>query len=98
MSDPLEASVKNAIANSGVPQIYCNGFSVTVTPVDVIMVAKRADETVGVLYMSHNLAKTIVDLLGTSLAKLEAVTGAPILTTREIGDKMGLEEQEDADQ
>lgn len=92
MSDEIDELIKSALNNTEIPHIYFNGFAVSITPSDVILVVKRGESPIGLLYMSHNIAKTIVDLLGRTLVTYETTTGFTIPTTLEIAAKLGKED------
>ena len=68
----------------GVPQIYCNGYINGMTAGDVLTVLERNGKPVAVLNMSFTVAKSIAQGIGTIVAELEAQSGRPMLTTREV--------------
>ena len=76
------------------PSIYINGFEVVVNASDVALTGKLGDIAVGRFYMSHNLAKTIVELLGRTLVSYEDRTGITIMTTLDISERLERRAQE----
>lgn len=80
----LDRFIEGAVSNDEIPQLYFNGLTVRVGPGDTVLILKRMDAVVGVLYMSHVTAKTLVSLLGRVLSHYEERTNLPVLSLEEI--------------
>lgn len=83
-----EQSISNDISeiykDKDLLRIYFNGFLSTVTTGDMLVVLKQNDVPVAVLNLSHTVAKSLAQSIGTSIVGLEDAIGLRIPTTREI--------------
>ena len=91
----MASEVQNAINNNELPHLYCNGFTVTLTTSDVLLVLKLNDAPVAVLNTSYTVAKTLAGKLGNAIVILEDRTGNTIMTTEEVDTKLHKEKQND---
>lgn len=76
------------------PVFYANGFTASMGVGDVVLVLDRNGEPSAVLNMSFTLAKTLALSLNQVIEALEQNTGTTIMTTHEIAEKMGRNEND----
>src|SRR5262245_5976047 len=84
--------VDAALDDPTVPKIYANGFMMTVTNADLVIVLQVATRPKAVLNMSYTLAKTLQERLGRAIAEFEAKTGRTMLTTDNVDRAFSLEQ------
>lgn len=75
---------KKAIKESDAPRLYANNFVCSLSVSDLSLVGRRNDSTEFVLNLSYTSAKSLQQLLGEMIEKLETHTGQAILTTKMI--------------
>lgn len=80
----FEKKIQAGLTLSEEKQIYFNGFSVTVSQPDVLIVLQRNNEPVVVLNTSHKTAKTMVELLSRILESFENNTEQSILSFQDM--------------
>jgi hypothetical protein len=78
-----------------VPDVYFNGFSVTVGTGDVFVVLKLNNKPVHTLHTSFTVAKTLAQKLGSIVEVLEQRTGRTIMTTDYVAETLGGRPDED---
>ncbi len=76
--------ISAALKNEDIPNIYFNGFTVSTTANDILIVLKRSENAVAVLNASHIIAKSLVELMGNIIVDFEERTGAVIMTNDQI--------------
>jgi hypothetical protein len=81
--NPVQARIRVAL-QSDIPNITFNGMVTSLGTGDVLVVLERNGHPVAVLNVSYTVAKTLSMLLGNTIAKLEELSGHPIMTTTEI--------------
>lgn len=86
LSDLVEEIVRNKA--SDVPVIYFDGFSNRATSSDIEIVLMHNGVSVGMLSGSHAIMKTFAKALTESIEGLEETLGQPLLSSREILNKM----------
>ena len=80
----LVDEIQSAIQDTELPRLYFNGFSITLSTGDILIVLKRNDIPIAVLNASYTVAKTLVQKIDGVIGKLEDVTGNIIMTTNDI--------------
>lgn len=83
-ADEVAMNRVQAALTSGIPQLYCNGFTNVMSSGDVLTVFDRNGLSVATLNMSFTMAKSLSIALGQIVAKLEQMSGREILTTSDI--------------
>jgi hypothetical protein len=84
--EAADARMAKAI-ESGVPQIYANGFAATLTGSDAVIVLERVGQPVAILNLSYTMAKTLALALGRAVSDFERATGQQLLTTHDVDAK-----------
>ena len=78
------SKIEKALADTEVVKIYANSFECALGLGDVALLLKNGDQTVGVVNMSHTVAKTLALHLGELIRFLESHSGTKIMTTVEV--------------
>lgn len=65
-------------------KMYFNGFSLTISPADVIITIQMQDKPLLSLHAPHGVAKTLSIKLAGVIQAMEAIAGQPFLTTDEL--------------
>jgi len=65
-------------------QIYCNGFIVSMSPADTIIVLQQNNKIVASLNVSHTIAKTLAIQLASIVDNFEKGTKTKISTLDEV--------------
>ena len=76
--------VQEAVKNTNIPQLYCNGFALQASGLDTLMVLERNGLPVATLNMSFSSAKTLAQKLNELIDAIEKRTGRSIMTDEEI--------------
>ena len=76
--------IEKALEDPEVPKLYANSFECALGLGDVALLLKNGNKTVGVLNMSHTLAKTLAMRLGDLIRFLEAQSETPVMTTADV--------------
>ena len=76
--------MEKAFDDPDVPKVYTNAFECALGLGDVALLLKNGEKTVGVVNMSHTVAKTLSIRLKELIQFLEANSGMPVLTTGEV--------------
>jgi hydrogenase maturation factor len=90
----IEEFIANALTNDNVPTIYLNGFSLTITPSEMLLVGKRGEHAKVALYLPHSVAKSLVDVVGRALAEYQTKAGVQILSLDQIKANLALDDDE----
>jgi hypothetical protein len=69
-------------------KIYFNGFAISITPSDVMIVLQNNQEPVAVLNTSHSIAKTLITKLGSLINSYTKDSGIQVYTLDEIQKKL----------
>lgn len=85
--------MQNALSDD-VPKIYVNGFGVTATLGDIMVLLEANGRAVGVLNMSYTVATTLAARLHALLAAFEERTGRPMLTIDAVAELLGREQEQ----
>ncbi len=93
----LQEQIRAAVENPDLPHLYFNGFSVTISAGDVLIVLRRQDIPIATLNVSYTIAKTFVEKLASGMTTLEEKTGKTIMTTEFIRDRLTEQEPENGD-
>lgn len=91
--EALQAGVKEALGDKELPRIYFNGFSITISAGDVLIILKRNDRPIAILNTSHILAKTVATKMGNVVALFEQKTGSTIMTTDDVQESLTKEQE-----
>jgi hypothetical protein len=67
-------------------QIYFNGFVVSLSPTDAIIVLQKNNKPIASLNVSHSLAKTLVGQLGGIIENFERETNIKIPTLEQVAE------------
>ena len=79
----MTCGVQSAVT-AQIPHLYANGFALSVSSADTIVVLEQNGIPIATLNMSYTAAKTLAIKLGSSVAILENATERPMLTTDEV--------------
>ena len=79
-----ESPIAAALADSGVPKLYTNGFQIFHTDSDTGILFMRVGEPVAVLFMSNILGKTLAQKLSYSMDELEKSLESTFAVTDEL--------------
>jgi hypothetical protein len=77
-------TIKRALTDADVPKLYANNFVCSLSVSDLSLIGRRNDSAEFVLNLSYTSAKSLQQLLGEMIEKLESHTGQAILTTKMI--------------
>ena len=88
MSDQDDQAHVEADAELVQKNLYVNGFTVSYGNSDVVLKCLRNGEHILTMNMSFTLAKTLSQILGTTVQNVESVTGMDIKTTRDIDEAL----------
>jgi hypothetical protein len=86
--DPIKEQIESAITDPNVPNIYCNGFVVTLGTGDILLILKRHDKAIANVSLSYSVAKTLAERLGGMISHLEGKTERTILTTDQLRESL----------
>lgn len=75
--------LSNAISGD-VPKLYANGFALSMSNSDIILVLERNGAAQAVVNLSFTTAKTLLVKLGGTIGTLESASGRPMLITDEV--------------
>lgn len=81
---PQVADRLTGALTSDVPKLYANGFALSMSNSDIILVLERNGAAQAVVNLSFTTAKTLSVKLGTTIGALESASGRPMLITDEI--------------
>lgn len=86
MSDEKSSIEQERIAKAidAGPQIYFNGFIITMSSGDVLTALERNGKPVAVLNMSYTIAKTLALSLGQIISQFESGVERNMLTTHDV--------------
>jgi len=84
--DEIQATLSTP--ESELPVIYFNGFTMTMTAPDAVIILERNNAPVLVLNCSHEIAKTMAQALGGIVAGFEQGIGTEFLTTHQIKERI----------
>lgn len=84
MAEEPVKQIHDAMASKEIPQIYFNGFAMSVSTGDIILLAQRNGESAYIINLSYTVAKTLAERLTNIVAVLEKGAGQPILTTDQV--------------
>jgi hypothetical protein len=73
---------------------YANSFAMGTSPADVVLVLIQNGQSVAVINMSYQIAKTVAEKLNGLLTDIEKQTGQTILTTDAFGSALGVDIEE----
>lgn len=88
-----EEVIRNTLLNKELPRVYFNGFIVSASVGDVIIILQQQGEAVAILNASHIIAKTLSVKLGDVIKGYEEVTSENFKTTDEINDLLSRREE-----
>lgn len=69
-------------------KFYFNGYTITLSPQDVVIVLQNNDQPVAFLNTSHTIAKTMVEALSKLLDDFEKASKHEILTLGEYEERL----------
>lgn len=84
----FQEDLKKVVADESVPSMYFNGYIVSASPADGLIILKYNDEFLLKINGSHTALKSMAMKLLGVLAHVEIKTGNEILTIDEIQTKM----------
>jgi hypothetical protein len=91
MSDEKPASIEQErqdrlarAIDAGVPEIYFNGFVISISGSDVMTGLERNGKPVVILNMSYTIAKTLAISLGQIISQFEEGVERNMLTTHDV--------------
>jgi hypothetical protein len=90
-NDPLQSQLQAGFELPAEKKMYFNGFTLAVTPSDVVIVLQQNNQPVALLNTSYVIAKTLVIKLGDLLKNFEEKTEQPILTLDQINSAVSKE-------
>ena len=81
---PPVHKIAKVFEDPDLPKVYMNSFECALGLGDVALLLKNGDTTVGVVHMSHTVAKTLSVRLGEMIRFLESKSGTSVLTTSDV--------------
>ncbi len=72
-------------------KLYFNGYTISMTPPDFIIVLQHNDQPVAFLNTSHTVAKTLAKTILNFIEDFEGKLDQPILTLDEIAEKLKVQ-------
>lgn len=69
-------------------KFYFNGYTVSITPQDVIIILQKNNQPFAVLNTSHSIAKTFVEALSKLIEDFEKRTNHEILTLSDYEERL----------
>ncbi|MEA2984023.1 MAG: hypothetical protein QOD94_277 [Alphaproteobacteria bacterium] len=85
--------MQNALS-SDAPRIYLNGFGITATLGDIMILLEANGKPVGVLNMSYTVATTLAARLGALINTFQERTGRPMLTIDAVAELLGRDQEQ----
>jgi hypothetical protein len=83
-----ESEILELIEAGHIPEIYFNGFSISLGTGDILLVLNRNNKPVAALQASYTLAKTLAKSLTEIIEELERRTGNDIMTTHHVARRL----------
>ena len=87
--------MQNALS-SDAPRIYLNGFGITATLGDIMILLEANGKPVGVLNMSYTVATTLAARLGALINTFQERTGRPMLTIDAVAELLGRDQEQNS--
>lgn len=93
LKDKDAETLGELITGKQTPEIYANGFSVAHGNADIVLILQRNGVNVQVVNMSFTLAKTLSQIVGSVIDRIEIDGNFKIKTTKELDQSMENKEK-----
>ncbi len=84
----LQILMQKALELPPEKKFYSNGFSIGLSPADLVVVLLQNNQPTAVVHMSHTAAKSLIEKLQIVIRDFEAKTDQNILTIDEISSRL----------
>lgn len=84
MSTDENTQILNTLSNEQVPELYANGYNISSSASDIVLVLLRNGRTVQTINISFTLAKTLAIGLNDVVQHIEKKANMDIKTTHDI--------------